>query len=246
MARGNSRAQSEAGTIARTETQARRIKDATKTLEGLSYSTKASDALDILTKPRSNNERYVIDMSGVTAGRDSNKMLQIGKLNLIDGTIEGQPINAATLEGPIDRIGSKSTKYYNTEYVAERANQQPGFVFATDGKDVYALPHSWDMNDPQGTVGVFRGDVIRTNGKDLNVIGSFDNTRRGLQSAAIAAGEAIGRDRGVKQTAIVLSHQTDKQSGIQSVRSGSIGTVFGSQTIKELNDGGYRYGVSRI
>lgn len=252
MARGYGKAQSEAGTISRSETPARRIKDATTTLQFLGFNnTKPEDAEDILSKPRANSERYRIDMSGVTGGRDSNKMLQVGKLNLIDGTIEGQPINAATLQGPIDKIGSKSTKYYNTDYVEERANQQPGFVFATDGKDVYALPHTWDINNPKETVGVFKGDTIVTNDKELRVIGSFDNTRRGFQSAAIAAGEALGRDRGVKQTAIVLTHYDNKQNGIQSVRSGSIGSVFGSQTIKELRDGRGqgttgKFGVTRV
>ena len=250
MARGYGKAQSEAGTAIRGQTRERRAREAERILNQ-GGTTARSDALDALAGLRSNGERYRIDMSGVTAGRDSNKMLQIGKLNLIDGTIEGQPINAATLEGPIDSIGSKSTKYYNTEYVEERANRQPGFVFATDGKDVFALPHEWDMNDPKGTVGIFKGDVIETNGKELRVIGSFDNTRRGLQSAAIAAGDALGRDRGVKQTAIVLSHQTDKKYGVNSVRSGSVGTVFGSQTIKELIDGRGqgttgKYGVSRV
>ena len=198
-----------------------------------------------LAQPRPNAERYRIDMSEVTGGRDSNKMLQVGKLNLVDGTIEGYPIAAQT--GALDRIGSNSTKYYRTDYVQEQANRQPGFVFATDGKDVYALPHSWDVNNPADTVGIYKGDVIVTNGKELNVIGSFDNTKRGLQSAAIAAGEALGRDRGVKQTAIVLTHQTSKQSGIDSVRSASIGSVFGSQTISELlhKDGPReRFGIS--
>lgn len=249
MARGYGKAQSEAGTAIRGQTRERRAREAEEILRR-GGSTSRDDAIDALYGLRDNGERYRIDMSGVTAGRDSNKMLQIGKLNLIDGTIEGQPIIADN-SGPIDNIGSKSTKYYNTEYVEERANRQAGFVFATDGKDVFALPHEWDMNDPKGTVGIFKGDVIVTNGKELRVIGSFDNTRRGLQSAAIAAGDALGRDRGVKQTAIVLSHQTDKKYGINSVRSGSVGTVFGSQTIKELVDGRGqgtmgKYGVSRV
>ena len=249
MARGYGKAQSEAGTAIRGQTRERRAREAERILNQ-GGTTARSDALDALAGLRDNGERYRIDMSGVTAGRDSDKMLQIGKLNLIDGTIEGQPIIADN-SGPIDNIGSKSTKYYNTEYVEERANRQAGFVFATDGKDVFALPHEWDMNDPKGTVGIFKGDVIETNGKELRVIGSFDNTRRGLQSAAIAAGDALGRDRGVKQTAIVLSHQTDKKYGVNSVRSGSVGTVFGSQTIKELVDGRGqgttgKYGVSRV
>ncbi len=255
MARGNSRAQSEAGTITRDSTTGRRIRDAKQIIDearsdrnigegGLNRALQASR--EVLTDYRMNKERYVIDMADVSGGRDSNRMAQVGKLNLVDGTIEGNPIQRQS-RGAIDRMGvlSTSSDRADVDYATENANKEQGFVFATDGKQVYALPHEWDINDPQGTVGVFRGDEILTNGKRLEVIGSFDSSPRGLQAAAVAAGAALGRDRGVKQTAIVLTHD-DKGSALDSITRGTARSVFGNGTTTRLRDGVEGLGVKRL
>lgn len=236
MARGNSRAQSEAGTIKRAETPGRRIRDAIKTLQGGSPSTKASDAQDILSKPRGNDEKYSIDMGD---GRDDNKMTQAGKINLLEGTIDGRKIQSENT-GVIDQIGVRSTSSpvgMNFDWANERANAEKGFVFAHDGKQVYALPHSWDKNDPAGTVGIFKGDVIKVNGKELTVVGSFDSSKRGLQAAAVAAGEAIGRDKGIKQTAVLLSYQSNRERAIERNLEATPLSVFSTRTIDTLNKG---------
>ena len=232
MARGYGQAQSEAGTIGRTETQGRRIRDAVNTLQGGSPSTKASDAQDILTKPRKNDEKYSIDMG---AGREDDTMLQAGKINLIEATIDGKPIGQLG-RGAIDYMGVKSTKDYNVDRVTAGVNLEKGYVFATDGKQVYALPHSWDKNDPQGTVGIFKGDVIKVNGKQLEVVGSFDASRRGLQAAAITLGAELGRDKGVKQTAVLLTYST-KDYSRRTQEDNRPTSVFDDKTIETLNKG---------
>jgi hypothetical protein len=233
MARGNSRAQSEAGEIKRSETPGRRIRDAVEQLKNTISGSSREDARDILTKPRGNDERYTIDMGD---GREDDKMTQAGKINLIEATIDGKPIGQGD-RGAVDQMGVKSTNNYNVPYVKEMVNQEKGYVFATDGKQVYALPHSWDKNDPAGTVGIFKGDIIKVNGKELNVIGSFDASRRGLQAASLAAGDAIGRDKGVKQTAILLTYTKTKEYGRGIQEDTRPSSVFGGRTIDTLNKG---------
>lgn len=235
MARGNSKAQSEAGTVRRTETQGRRIKDALETLATgrATYSgTVDADVRDILTKPRGNDERYTIDMG---ANRADDTMTQAGKINLIEATINGKPIGQVA-RGAVDYMGVKSTKDYNVDRVKAGVNQEKGFVFATDGEQVYALPHSWDKNDPAGTVGIFKGDTLQVNGKELKVIGSFDASRRGLQAASLAAGDAIGRDKGIKQTAILLTYTTKERA--RSIQEDTRpASVFSDAIIETINSG---------
>lgn len=212
MARGNSRAQSEAGTIERSKTARNVIRTATSLLEG---GAPASDVIAALNRPRASQEEYDI---GLTKTMDI-----AGKLNMMDGTIDGKEIARST-KGAFSntataRRGSIESRK-DFEYEKEKLNRQEGFIFAKDDKgEVFAIPHNWDVNDPQGTVGVFKGDTLtvpsqRTGDRVLTVIGTFDNTKRGLNLAAAAAGESLGRSLGVKQTATLL---TDR-AGIDAIK----------------------------
>jgi hypothetical protein len=203
MARGNSRAQSEAGTIERSKTAANRIKTATSLLEG---GAPASDVVAALNRPRASQEEYDI---GLVDTLDV-----AGKLNMMDGTINGKEIALST-KGAFSntstaRRGSRESAR-DFEYEKEKMNTQEGFIFAKDEKgEVFAIPHNWNVNDPQGTVGVFKGDTLtvpseKTGDRVLTIIGTFDNSKRGLNLAAAAAGESIGRSMGVKQTATILT-----------------------------------------
>ena len=108
------------------------MRDALETLKNGSPTTKASDAADILASARGNGERYAIDMG---AGRENDKMVQAGKINLIEATIDGKPIGQPEY-GAVDYMGVKSTKDYHVGRVSAQVNQEKGFVFATDGNCV--------------------------------------------------------------------------------------------------------------
>lgn len=246
MARGASKAQSEAGTVRRAETQGRRIKDALETLasgRAGGSGTVDADVRDILTKPRGNDERYEISLGTLEKG---------GKLNLIDGTLDGKELSRET-RGAFDktnvvRRGSDDADA-DFNYEASKAQKQEGFVFAKNEKgDVFAIPHSWDVNDPQKTVGIFKGDRITYNdargvGQEITVIGTFDNTKRGLNLASAAAGDALGRVGGIKQTATVLGNfsigdRLTNQNRTQGQTNSYVyRDVIDRQVIADLNSG---------
>jgi len=232
MARGQNAstgrtARSEAGTVFRGDTAQARIERANKLLKesefvsgpqggGLvnqadgSTRTVSEETRAILMGDRPKKDAYEIRIEGQEA------LKARGKLNLIEGTVDGKKINREALSlGAFDRSGTLSR---NSEDAADaftsgkkNANREQGFVFAADDDDkVYAIPHTWDTNDPQGTVGIFRGDRITNVGDkgkvmNLRVIGTFDSSARGLQLAAATAGDFIGRTNGIKQTATILS-----------------------------------------
>ena len=232
MARGQNAstgrtARSEAGTVFRAETANARInsaiallKDAQSGVDNASFETSdavkamklyvsSNSAITALADFRPERESYQITLSGDEA------LTKAGKLNLLESTIDGNKINYEVRQrGVFDRSGTKSTRSEDAEagFIAERdeANKENGFIFALDAdKKLYAIPHTWETNDPQGTVGIFRGDLIENVGekgtKSLRVIGTFDASPRGLQLAAATAGDDIGRTNGVKQTAEILA-----------------------------------------
>jgi hypothetical protein len=232
MARGNQAstgrsARSEAGTIFRADTANSRINSAIALLKNaqsgvdnaspdvsdLSKAIKlyvaSNKAITDLADFRPEREAYQITLSGDEA------LTKAGKLNLLESTIDGKKINYEVRQrGAFDRSGTKSTKSEGAEagFLQERdeANKENGFIFALDiDKKLYAIPHTWDTNNPQGTVGIFRGDLIENEGekgtKSLRVIGTFDASPRGLQLAAATAGDDIGRTNGIKQTAEILA-----------------------------------------
>lgn len=247
MARGNKAsegraARSEAGTIYRGDTAQARMARATKLLqEGEfvsgpqgggtvkqadgSFKSVSEEARAILMGERPSKDAYEIRLEGYDSLKPS------GKLNLLEGTIDGKKIDTAYQDrGAFDRSGTKSR---NSEDAAagfragkEQANREQGFVFAADDDDkVYAIPHIWDTNDPQGTVGIFRGDRITNvgdKGKVLNlrVIGTFDSSPRGLQLAAAASGDFIGRTNGIKQTATILASSAGGKYTVENVVAG--------------------------
>ena len=244
MARGNSRAQSEAGTIERSKTANYRIKAATELLKNLTTGginrENADLAEQVLNRPRSNETEYDVNLGM--------QMAVAGKLNLMDATIDGKEI-AQRREGAFDkttvaRRGSPESER-DFRYEADKLQRQEGFVFATDEKgQLFAIPHTWDVNDPQGTVGFFKGDRITytdANSREdrtLNVIGSFDNSKRGLNLAAAAAGDALGRSMGVKQTAILLGSKTDAKE-MTNQRRGSDAAYSGwirQDVVNDLNN----------
>ena len=206
MARGYGKAQSEAGTIERSKTAQNIIRTATALAEG---GAPAGDIVAALNRPRASQEEYDI---GLTKTMDI-----AGKLNMMDGTIDGKEIARSTRGAfsntSTSRRGSIESRS-DFEYEKEKLNRQEGFIFAKDDKgEVFAIPHNWDVNDPRGTVGVFKGDTLTvpselTGDRVLTVIGTFDNTKRGLNLAAAAAGESLGRSLGVKQTATLLSDRS--------------------------------------
>lgn len=219
MARGsNARdgrtARSEAGTIFRGDTAQARMARVSAMLgkadkEGGGENL-FTEAQAILAGNRPTKDAYEIRIEGQDALKPR------GKLNLIEGTVDGKKINREALGlGAFDRSGTLSR---NSEEAADaftsgqkNADREQGFIFATDDDNkVYAIPHTWNTNDPQGTVGIFRGDRITNVGDkgkvmNLRVIGTFDSTARGLQLAAATAGDFIGRTNGIKQTATILS-----------------------------------------
>jgi hypothetical protein len=232
MARGQNAstgrtARSEAGTVFRGETAKARINNAIDLLKNaqsavdnspldtadavraMKLYVASNSSIEALADFRPERESYQISLSGDEA------LTKAGKLNLLDSTIDGKKINYEVRQrGVFDRSGTKSTRSEDAEagFLKEKgeANKENGFIFALDlDKKLYAIPHTWDTNDPQGTVGVFRGDLIENNGekgtKSLRVIGTFDASPRGLQLAAAAAGDDIGRSNGVKQTAEILA-----------------------------------------
>jgi hypothetical protein len=226
MARGNKAsegrsARSEAGTIFRGDTANARMARVSALLAqaNLPVSEQSDEARSknpfteaqaILAGNRPSKDAYEIRIEGF----DSLKAR--GKLNLIEGTVDGKKINQTALGlGAFDRSGTLSR---NSEDAADafrsgkkNADREQGFIFAADDDDkVYAIPHTWDTNDPQGTVGIFRGDRITNVGDkgkvmNLRVIGTFDSSPRGLQLAAATTGDFIGRTNGIKQTATILS-----------------------------------------
>jgi hypothetical protein len=231
MARGNKAsegrsARSEAGTVFRGDTIQARSKRAADLLNTIGKSITINEdgsqeptvdplgagieARKILMGERPTKDAYEIRLEG------SDSLKARGKLNLIEGTVDGKKINQTALGlGAFDRSGTLSR---NSEEAADafrsgkkNADREQGFIFAADDDDkVYAIPHTWDTNDPQGTVGIFRGDRITNVGDkgkvmNLRVIGTFDSSPRGLQLAAATTGDFIGRTNGIKQTATILS-----------------------------------------
>ncbi len=247
MARGTSRAQSEAGTIERSQTAAYRIKAATDLLRNATTGGIDRDNADlaeqVLNRPRRGETEYDINL-----GRS---LAKAGKLNLMDATVDGKEI-AREERGAFDktltsRRGSRDSQS-DFNYEANALNRQEGFVFGTDNNgDLFAIPHTWNVNDPQGTVGIFKGDTItytdsKGADKTINVIGTFDNTKRGLNLAAAAAGEAMGRSMGVKQTAIILGDKNTasdltNQRGNYAGNSAYIGKID-SNIVTATNNGG--------
>lgn len=247
MARGSKAsegrsARSEAGTIARGDTAQARldkilklVKEASdkRDVDGLTGSDLAQalsaglgSIRGVVTGTRIDNDRYEIRIEGQDA------LKARGKLNLIEGTIDGKKIDTAFQDrGAFDISGTRSR---NSDDAAEgfeigkkNANKDQGFIFVADDDDkVYAIPHTWDTNNPQGTVGIFRGDRITNvgdKGKVLNlrVIGTFDSSPRGLQLAAAASGDFIGRTNGIKQTATILASSSyTKDSVTAGFKSG--------------------------
>jgi len=239
MARGQNAstgraARSEAGTIYRGDTAQARMARVSAMLaqadkEG-GGANLFSEAQAILAGNRPSKDAYEIRLEGYDSLKPA------GKLNLLEGTIDGKKIDTAQQDkGAFDRSGTKSR---NSEDAAAgfetgkaSANREQGFVFAADDDDkVYAIPHTWDTNNPQGTVGIFRGDRITNVGEkgkvlNLRVIGTFDSSPRGLQLAAAASGDFIGRTNGIKQTATVLAESYGGKYNVASVVAGlKVGT----------------------
>jgi len=251
MARGNSRAQSEAGTIARGDTAQSRIARATKLIEkgefvngpygggnvkqaDGSFLSVSQETRAILAGKRPSGERYEVALGDLVKG---------GKLNLMDGTLDGKELSRDTRgafdKTSVQRRGSdESDKDFN--YEANKSQKQEGFIFAKDDKgELFAIPHTWDVNNPQGTVGIFKGDTMTYNdskgaSKEITVIGSFDNTKRGLNLAAAAAGDSLGRPMGVKQTAIVLGN---KDVGDRLTNQNRVSGKSNSYVYREVIDG---------
>jgi hypothetical protein len=225
MARGNSRAQSEAGTIKRGDTAQDRLKRATELLntvgksitideDGTQYPTvdpfgAALDARDILTGVRSSGDYYDIKL------RPYKDIKAVGKMNLMDATIDGKQIgrdNYGAFDKTLTKGRGSPDSRGDFRYEARQADKEQGFIFGVDEKgQAYALPHVWNTNDPQGSVGVFQGDRIsfsdgKGGEKSFTVVGTFDSSKRGLNLAAAAIGSAMGREQGIKQTAILLGN----------------------------------------
>lgn len=269
------KASSEAGTIARSETAQSRAKEAKRILDfanranlgqltgkesdenpdlARNFSVAAERAMAALTQSRANNERYEIAFGDLVKG---------GKLNLMDGTLDGKELSRDTRgafdKTSVQRRGSnESDKDFN--YESSKSQKQEGFVFAKDNNgELFAIPHTWNVNDPQGTVGIFKGDKITYSDakgapKEITVIGSFDNTKRGLNLAAAAAGDSLGRPMGVKQTAIVLGNKdigerlTNQNRVSGKSNSYVYREVIDSQVVSDLNAGvsGNKGRISRL
>lgn len=231
----------------------KRIEDARRILAelGTDGATASMEALGVLTGPRESKEVYDINL-GMT------ELKSVGKLNLMNGTLDDKEL-ARNDTGAFDRTltrgrGSPESRQDFREE-AKKSNQERGFIFAKDAKgQLFAIPHTWDNNDPSGSVGVFKGDRItytdanKKDSRQLDVIGTFDSSRRGLQLAAAAAGDALGRDQGIKQTAVVLGSYSGEGSDLTN-RSLGVGiprTYIPKETVGVLNRGDEvtaRYGV---
>jgi hypothetical protein len=224
MARGNSRAQSEAGTIPRGDTAQSRIARATKLLnEGElvggpqgggtvkqadgSFKSVSEETRAILAGERSSGEYYDIKL------RPYKDIKAVGKINLMDATIDGKQIgrdNYGAFDKTLTKGRGSPDSRGDFRDMARRADEEQGFIFGVDEKgQAYALPHIWNTNDPQGSVGVFQGDRIsfsdgKGGEKSFKVVGTFDSSKRGLNLAAAAIGSVMGREQGIKQTAILL------------------------------------------
>lgn len=255
------KASSEAGTIARSETVGRRISDANKAIEealgkmndtgdtgglvraAVSGAAGLGQVKAALTQSRANNETYTIGLK--------DDLKPFGKLNLLDGTLDGKKLNDDN-SGAFDRTptrgrqGDESFKAFSE--AKNKSNVEHGFIFAkSDDDKIYAIAHRWNTNDPQGTVGVFKGDTIKpTEGSkgikgNLQVIGTFDQTPRGLQLAAAACGDAIGRAQGIKQTATLLGSHYDnfgKSSYTdQTLPPSSRGQIVDFNAVQHLKNG---------
>jgi len=213
MARGYSQSKSEVGTNTRVTNYQGRLRKAEQELEkadrpGYNATEQIAKVQEILRAGFGRDEKYNIK---VAQALDKG-----GKLNMIDGTIDGKEL--APNLGAFSRTNVKSRASADADadfnYEANRANEQQGFIFAKDEKgEIFALPHTWNVNRAAQTVGVFQGDTLNFLGsadgtkkaRTLEVIGTFDNTKRGLNLAAAACGDAIGRTGGIKQTATILT-----------------------------------------
>lgn len=213
MARGYGKAQSEVGTNSRTTNYQGRLRKAEQELEradrpGYNATEQIAKVQEILRAGFGRDEKYEIQVNQSVA--------KGGKLNMVDATIDGKEL--APNLGALSRtfVKSRASREADADFnfEANRANEQQGFIFAKDEKgEIFALPHTWNVNRPAQTVGVFAGDTLKFLGsadgtkkaRTLEVIGTFDNTKRGLNLAAAACGDSIGRTGGLKQTATILS-----------------------------------------
>lgn len=269
MARGQNAstgrtARSEAGTVFRGATDKARlnrilglVKEATdkRDVDGLTGSDLAQ-ALSAglggirgaIMDFRPDREAYKIDIA------ESDHLKKVGKLNLMESTVDGKKIDYEYRQkGAFDRSGTKSTRSEEAGDAFERgnrdANKENGFIFALDADNkLYAIPHTWDTNDPQGTVGIFRGDLIENNTpkgtQSLRVIGTFDASPRGLQLAAATAGDDIGRKNGVKQTAEIISSSAWQAESI--AEGAKVGSYKMEQIAKAIVPGQpYKEGQSK-
>jgi hypothetical protein len=229
-----------------------------------SFKSVSEEARAILMGERPSKDAYEIRLEG------GSQMKAQGKLNLLEGTIDGKKIDTDYQQrGAFDRSGTKSRNSEDASdaFISGRkqADIEQGFVFALDeANKLWAIPHTWDRNDPAGTVGIFRGDKIinvggpKTEGfmdKTLNlrVIGTFDSSPRGLQMAAAIAGDEIGRKNGIKQTAEILNGskwQTEMvTSGFKPnnltmtsiAKDISRGTKNSGNKVRKLNEAGTGY-----
>lgn len=239
MARGNSKAQSEAGTINRGDTPRARIAKATKLLQEAEFvggnpTVKQADGSQksvyletqaILAGERSTGEYYDIKL------RPYKDIKAVGKLNLMDATIDGKQIgrdNYGAFDKTLTKGRGSPDSRGDFRYEARQADKEQGFIFGVDDKgQAYALPHVWDTNDPQGSVGVFQGDRIswsdgKGGEKSFTVVGTFDSSKRGLNLAAAAVGGAMGREQGIKQTAILLGNEKYVATQLTTQPSSSI------------------------
>lgn len=272
MARGNKAsegraARSEAGTVFRGDTAQARINRAVAILEqskanadnslydtdkgviAMNQYLANNRAVKELTDFRPERESYKIDIA------ESDHLKKIGKLNLMESTVDGKKIDYEyRQQGGFDRSGTRSTGSDSASDAFERgnrdANKENGFIFALDAdKKLYAIPHTWDTNDPQGTVGIFRGDLIENNTpkgtQSLRVIGTFDASPRGLQLAAATAGSDIGRRNGVKQTAEIISTSAWQTESI--AEGAKVGSYKVEQIAKAIGPAGrpYKEGESK-
>ena len=246
MARGYGKAQSEVGTRSRTFNYQARLRQADAELEkadrpGYSATEQVAKVQEILRTGFARDEKYDIQI---------NRALEKGgKLNMVAATVDGVEINNKA-QGAFDRteVKSRATRESDTDfaYEANRADIQQGFIFAKDEKgEIFALPHNWNTNKAAATVGVYAGDTLNFLGssdgkkpaRKLEVIGTFDYTKRGLNLAAAACGDAIGRTGGIKQTATILT--TNKNmSGVTNQSFQSKLTVMPDNIIDGLNSDG--------
>jgi hypothetical protein len=217
------KASSEAGTVRRFDTAESRMERVKAMLakadkEGGGENL-FSESIAVLSGQRSSGELYEIT--------PRNPLQKIGKLDLVEATVDGKPIvkedlGAANLRG-IGRGTPESRRDFQN--ANDRLERQSGYILAHDGKDAYAIPHSWNVNNPALNVGIFRGDQIKYGDKTLTVTGTFDNSKRGLNLAGASVGDDLNRTNGFKQTAIILGNKGYPQGNPISSEIGALSNL---------------------